>query len=107
MTQKKFSPKDAKLIRDNPDKSPEELAILGLSKAAYGRFTAKVPVLADGPLQPVKIEHASLSAKAAGRIPNHIVRLLNKATQVVVELGFRTASSLSKQYPNQYQILSQ
>jgi hypothetical protein len=106
MTQKRFSPKDAKIIRDNPGKSPGELTALGLSKAAYGRLVTQPPVSIDTPIQPVKIEHAALPAKATGRTPNHVVRLLNKATQVIVELGFRAASSLCKHNPNQYQILS-
>ena len=92
MTQKRFAPKDAKIIRDNPGKSPEELTASGLSK--------------NKRIEPVKIEQAALPAKATGRTPNHVVRLLNKATRVVVELGFRTASALSKHNPNQYQILS-
>ncbi|WP_276135020.1 hypothetical protein [Polluticoccus soli] len=104
METKKFSPKDAKLIRDNPHSAPEELSTLGLSKAAYNRLTENT-VTSIQNLQPVKVEAAPQQPQP-GRRPNHVVRMLNKATNVVTELGYRAALSVSSTYPDKFEILS-
>jgi hypothetical protein len=103
MEAKKFSPKDAKLIRENPGKSPGELSSLGLSKSAYNKLTENTVTVAI--LEPVKVETLVQRLQAA-RTPNHVVRLLNKSTNVVVELGHRAANSVKKMCPDQFEILS-
>lgn len=44
-----YSPKDAKIIRENPDKTPYGLLGLGLSNAAYNRMMANQPPAASTP----------------------------------------------------------
>lgn len=104
METKKFSPKDAKLIRDNPGNSPEALLTLGLSNAAYNRLRENI-VTSTQKLQPVKVE-AAPQQMPTGRKSNHVVRMLNKSINVVTELGYRAAVSVSNIYPDKFEILS-
>jgi hypothetical protein len=108
MEQKKFSPKDARLIRNNPEKSPDDLLVLGLSKAAYNRLRneSQTVEVVEQVLQPAKVEKAGTPYRLPnGQISNHVVRLHNKYTDVVIKMGYRAAKFLSSQNPKQFEIL--
>ena len=66
---KDFQPKDAKIIRDNVDKSPYELLELGLSQKAYDRLAAgeykTIEAVQEEPLQPAAVEKATKQHSAS------------------------------------------
>lgn len=98
MKTKRFSPRDAKLIRDNPDKDPDELLELGLSQKAYSRLQEKQ----DEILQPV-----SITKSAPAQQQKSIVAMSNMRTGRVVHIGYKAASMLSAKYPKEFKILNQ
>lgn len=100
MKTKRFAPRDAKIMREHPDSSPEELLELGLSKRAYERITeSQLPEKQNNVLQPVKVEHMPpVQSKS-------IVRMVNMRTGRVVNMGYKAAGMLSDKYPKEFKIL--
>ena len=94
MKTKRFAPKDAKLIKEHPNTSPDELLKLGLSKKAYERLAKQ-----DEVLQPLKVEQVQKQK------PLQIVRMANKRTGRVVRIGYKAAAMLSTKYPKEFKIL--
>lgn len=94
MKTKRFAPKDAKIIKEHPDSSPEQLLELGISKKAYQRLKEEQEVL-----QPVKVEQVQ-----PHQVPS-IVRLSNTRTGRVVRISYKAASMLSTKYPKEFKIM--
>ncbi len=107
MDLKKFSPKDAKIIRDNPGRTADELLDLGLSQKATQRLKDAASSTNVQVLQPVMVE-ALPSPKEKRYNPElkSIVRLMNMNTGRVVSIGHRTAERLIEAFPNQFKIAS-
>lgn len=100
----KFSPKDAKIIRDNPGKSPDELLELGLSLKAFARLPEPsdkmpAPVAASPIIIPVSVQ------SAAKEIHGNTVKLKRLKEDTVVEMGFRSAQMLASKYPKEFRII--
>ncbi|OSZ79112.1 hypothetical protein CAP35_12925 [Chitinophagaceae bacterium IBVUCB1] len=106
----KYSPKDARIIRDNEDKTPDELLALGLSQRGYRRLlehTIEVEETRSAVLQPVSVEAVSLThvrispADMPARINLH-----NKKTGRVVMMGYKAATMLAEKYPNEFELVA-
>lgn len=102
MKTKKFAPRDAKLLREYPDSTLDELRKLGLSKKAYERLISE-PVFptTNNTIQPVKVEHTVKQPLSA------TVRMSNMRTGRIVRIGYKAATLLSTKYPDEFKILNQ
>jgi len=110
MNMKKFSQKDARLIKDNKGKTPDELLALGLSQQGYRRL------LEDGIeieqtnsilLQPVSVQAVSLSPVLISPkdMPKRI-NLYNKKSGSTVLMGYKAAAMLAEKYPNEFELIA-
>ncbi len=100
MKTRRFAPKDAKIIRENKDASPEELLELGLSKKAYQRLIT--PQEDDTILQPVKVE----ALEPKDQPTPTTVQLHNRKSGRVVRMGYKSAKMLSDKYPEEFKIIT-
>ncbi|RYE25460.1 MAG: hypothetical protein EOP51_04035 [Sphingobacteriales bacterium] len=101
METKKLSPKDASLLRNHPNATPEQLLALGLSKKGYEKLEA-----ATAPrIQPVSVEQAEAAPAKPATVTPKLVKLQNLNTGLVVVLSYKTATMLSTNYPNSYKTL--
>ena len=88
MKRKNSSLKNARIIRKDPE-------------ASVHQFPQESPLLL-----PVSVERVNAADKLSnGLLSNHIVQLLNKRTNIVLKVGYRTAFFLTKTEPKYYQIL--
>ena len=65
MNLKNYSPKDARLLKDNEGKTPDELLVLGLSQRGYRRLledNIAVEQSNSATLQPLSVESVNLKA---------------------------------------------
>lgn len=100
----KFSPKDARIIRDNPGKNPDELLELGLSLKAFARLPepsikTSAPVVATPVIVPVSVQSANKE------IRSNIVKLKRLKEDTIVEMGFKAAQMLASRYPTEFRII--
>ncbi len=110
MNLKNYSPKDARLIKDNEGKSPDELLALGLSQRAYRRLLEEaidIEQTASAVLQPLSVEAINLKAVQApkGELPKRI-NLYNKKSGRVVLMGYKAAAMLAEKYPNEFELVA-
>ena len=100
MKTKRFAPKDAKIIREHPDSSPEQLLEMGVSQKAYERLKALLEIKQGTTvLQPIKVEQVQSERSPA------IVRLSNMRTGRVVRISHKAANMLSTKYPKEFKIM--
>ncbi len=95
MKTKRFAPKDAKIIREHPELSPEELLELGISQKAYKRLNE----LQESVIQPMSIEQVQPKQAPS------VVRLSNMRTGRVVRISYKAAKMLSTKYPKEFKIM--
>src|SRR4051812_5134390 len=86
----RYAPRDAKIIKDNPGKSPYELQALGISDKAFEKLmsqpTTETEILSDPSLEessPVDVSQLSLSAsidQIQPNIPEQSIPLVPKIT---------------------------
>lgn len=116
----KLTPEGLKLFNENPDKTPEQLAELGLSTKDYEVLTAKPtrgrkPKEPEAPLPPPVQKIEPKMVQPTRDIPQHIlqpqldtkggVRLHNKKKGTTKVLDSKMARMLAKKYPNEYEIV--
>lgn len=104
----RFSPKDAKIIRDNQEKTAEELLALGLSQKAYSRLkeSSDENAAVNDPIQPVSVEQVDIARSFNVNMPHDgQVKLHNLSTGNVVAMGHKSAVLLSTKYPQSFKIL--
>lgn len=127
-----FAPKDAKIIRENPDKSPYELMTdFGLSEKAYNRLLEQESVeraapkakvqqpeqqaqtQSSGAIQPEKVEKVKGKPKAhQPAISSLPASSVFETVQIVGPTGIpqkmnaTRARRLANKYPNEYKIIS-
>lgn len=119
----KLTPEGLKLFNENPDKTPEQLAELGLSTKDYEVLTAK-PTRGRKPKEatpepeplPPPVEKIQPKMVQPTRdIPQHIlqpqldtkggIRLYNKKKGSTKIMDSKMARMLAKKYPNEYEIV--
>lgn len=105
MNPAKFSPKDAKIIRDNPAKSPAELLVAGLSKKAFERLKAERVLSTVVDIKPVKVESAKDIVLISRKPETKFMLLKNLRTKIVTKVSSRTANMLLSVYPKEYKTL--
>jgi hypothetical protein len=105
METKKFSPRDAALIRKHPGASPDALLELGLSKKAYTRLQAAqssiTSIIAPVSITPIPQEDNRQTPKTTPKT----ARLHNLRTGLIVTMSYKAATRLSAAYPNTYKLL--
>jgi hypothetical protein len=105
METKKFSPKDAALIRKHPGASPDALLDLGLSKKAYARLVA-AQSNTHTVIEPVSVTVIPQEAdRQTAKTTPKIARLHNLRTGLIVTMSYKAATRLSAAYPNTYKLL--
>lgn len=110
MNLKNYSPKDARLIRDNEGKTPDELLALGLSQRGYRRLledSIAVQQTESNLLQPLSVEAVNLKAVAIPitALPKRI-NLHNRKSGRVVLMGYKAAAMLTEKYPNEFELVA-
>jgi hypothetical protein len=110
MNLKNYSPKDARLIRDNDGKTPDELLDLGLSQRGYRRMledNIAVKQTENTTLQPLSIEAVNLKTVAMPKteLPKRI-NLHNRKSGRVVFMGYKAAAMLAEKYPNEFELVA-
>lgn len=110
MNLKNFSPKDARLIKDNEGKTPDELLTLGLSQRGYRRLledSIDVEQTVSATLQPISVEAVNLQAVVLQAIDTRKrVNLHNKKSGRVVLMGYKAAAMLAEKYPNEFEMVA-
>lgn len=117
----KLTPEGLKLFNENPDKTPEQLAELGLSSKDYEVLTAKPargrkPKEAEPAPLPEPIQKIEPKMVQPTRdIPQHIlqpqldtkggVRIYNKKKGSTKVMDSKMARMLAKKYPHEYEIV--
>jgi hypothetical protein len=105
METKKFSPKDAALIRRHPGASPDALLQLGLSKKAHKRLLAAQSAT-HTVIEPVSVAAIPQAAnKQTPKTTPKTARLHNLRTGLIVTMSHKAAIRLSAAYPNTYKLL--
>jgi hypothetical protein len=104
MDLKKFSPKDAAVIRRNPGKSPKALLEMGLSRKAYERLQEEAVNVSAAILEPVRIEK---KASTTTGMVNQLLtrRIQNLRTGNILNLRSKTVELLLSVYPNEYKLV--
>lgn len=110
MNLKNYSPKDARLIKDNEGKTPDELLALGLSQRGYRRLLEEsidVEQTTGAVLQPLTVEAFNLKAVqlSKGEMPRR-VNLHNRKSGRVVLMGYKAAVMLAEKYPNEFELVA-
>ncbi len=111
MEYKKFSPRDAKLLKDNEGKTPDELRALGLSERAYRRLLADSIAITQPDadtviIQPVSVAQVNIHAvEPKLYVQNKRVQLHNKKTGSTVTMGYKAATLLAEKYPAEFEIV--
>lgn len=110
MNTKKFSPKDARLMKNNEGKTPDELLALGLSQRGYRRLLEdgiEIEQTNSVLLQPVSVQAVSLSpvSISPADIPKRI-NLYNKKSGSTVLMGYKAAAMLAEKYPNEFELVA-
>lgn len=110
MNLKKFSPRDARIIKDNEGKTPDELLALGLSQRGYRRIledSVEVEQSNSVLLQPVSVEAVSLSPVpiSPADMPRRI-NLYNKKSGRTMLMGYKAAAMLAEKYPNEFELIA-
>ena len=110
MNLKNYSPKDARLIKENEGKTPDELLALGLSQRGYRRLLEEsidVEQTNSATLQPLTVEAFNLKAvqTAKGELPKRI-NLHNRKSGRVVLMGYKAAAMLAEKYPNEFELVA-
>lgn len=125
-----FAPKDAKIIRENPDKSPYELMTdFGLSEKAYNRLLEQESVeraapkvqaesqpnpKSSGAIQPEKVEKVkgkSANQPALSSLPTQqpgvfqTVKIVG-GSGVPQTMNRKMAEDMVRRYPNEFKIIS-
>lgn len=98
----KFSPKDTRIIKENPSKSPDELLAAGISKKAYERLKAEYRQVPMQNIVPVKVEAIQGAAIIKQKQPQKFVLLRNLRTGLTARLRKVTADMLLSTYPKNY-----
>lgn len=110
MNLKNYSPKDARLIKDNEGKTPDELLTLGLSQRGYRRMLEEsidVEQTNGTTLQPLSVEAVNLHAVVLKAIDNRRrVNLHNRKSGRVVLMGYKAAAMLAEKYPNEFELVA-
>lgn len=110
MNIKKFSPKDARIIKDNEGKTPDELLTLGLSQRGYRRMledSVEVEQTNSTLLQPVSVQAVSLTpvSISPADMPKRI-NLYNKRSGRTVLMGYKAAAMLADKYPHEFELIA-
>lgn len=110
MNIKKFSPKDARILKDNEGKTPEELLALGLSQRGYRRLledSVEVEQTNSTLLQPVSVQAVSLTPVpiSPADMPKRI-NLYNKKSGRTVLMGYKAAAMLADKYPHEFELIA-
>jgi hypothetical protein len=110
MNLKNYSPKDARLIKDNEGKTPDELLALGLSQRGYRRLleeSINVEQTNGATLQPLSVEAINLHAVVLQAVDNRKrVNLHNRKSGRVVLMGYKAAAMLAEKYPNEFELVA-
>lgn len=110
MNTKKFSPKDARILKDNEGKTPDELLALGLSQRGYRRLledSVEVEQTNSTLLQPVSVQAVSLKPVpiSPADMPKRI-NLHNKKSGRTVLMGYKAAAMLADKYPHEFELIA-
>lgn len=110
MNLKNYSPKDARLLKDNEGKTPDELLVLGLSQRGYRRLledNIAVEQSNSATLQPLSVEAINLHAVVLQTADNRKrVNLHNRKSGRVVLMGYKAATMLAEKYPNEFELVA-
>lgn len=109
MNLKNYAPKDARLIKDNEGKTPDELLALGLSQRGYSRLledSIEIAQSLSATLQPLSVEALNLQAVNAAASQPRRVNLYNKKSGRAVLMGYKAAAMLAEKYPNEFELVA-
>lgn len=110
MNLKNYSPKDARLIKDNEGKTPDELLAIGLSQRGYRRLledSIEIAQSNSATLHPVSVEAVNLQAVKLPSEPlPRRINLYNKKSGRAVLMGYKAAAMLAEKYPNEFELVA-
>lgn len=124
MDLRKVSPAGRKLLQEHPDKTPLELAALGLSEKDFEYLSKEIPTTPNPPIPPPPVEEptplpqpirkinpVSVQPTQTVKRPVHqepihpgAVRLFNKKTGRTRAFDGKMAKMLATKYPNEFEI---